>query len=291
MAWSSSEGATPTLKHVGAGTTPIVSTAADATKSYLIYRDVWSSLAAASQCGEVFERDGLWIATAGGKWAVMNTVFLSRAVESEADLRDRISFAKSYFDANKRLWLFVSFNSWLCPSIEPEQLFWEHRVAHMHGCFGMQATRLLEPRRLPPELAYRLVDNDAERLAFSDINADSYGFPEEWRSDVAAWISQWPPSKARLYVGYFGDSPVTSAMVYLTGKVAYLGFLATRRGFEGKGYAEAISRYALARAKEHWDFRESILHSTPAGLSLYRRMGYSRVASFGIYLGGYYYQE
>jgi GNAT superfamily N-acetyltransferase len=220
----------------------------------------------------------------------MNTVFLSRPVATEADLRNRISFAKDYFEAEKRLWLFILFNEWLHPSIRPEHLFWDHRVAYVQGCFGMQATRLLEPARPAPELAYRLVRNDAERLEFSDINADSYGLLEEWRTDIAAWICQWPKSRIRLYIAYSGDIAVSSAMVHLIGDAAFLGFLATRQGHQGKGYAEAIVRYALARAQDDWYFSKTILHSTPASVSLYRRLGLSEVASFGIYVGGCEYE-
>ncbi len=270
---------------LGAGTACSASTA-DATESHSVYRDVWSVLAASSECGKVFEQNGLLIATAGGKWSVMNTVFLSRPVATEADLRDRISFAKDYFEAKKRLWLFILFNDWLDPSIRPEQLLWEHRVAYVQGCFGMQATRILEPARPAPELVYRLVENDAERLEFSRINADSYGLSEEWGKDMAAWISQWPESTIRLYIAYSGEKAVSSAMVHLRGDAAFLGFLATRQGHQGKGYGEAIARYALARAEDDWHFSKTILHSAPGSLSFYRRLGYSEVASFGTYLGG-----
>lgn len=285
MTWSHSEGPGSVLDGLDSGAVHSVTTA-NALDSHSIYRDVWSSLAASSRDGEVFEQNGLLIATAGSKWSVMNTVFLLRPVETEADLRDRISFAKDYFEAKKRSWLFILFNEWVDASIRPEQLFWDHRVAYMHGCFGMQATRLLEPARPAPELVYRLVENDAEKLEFSDINADSYGLSEEWRSDIAAWMSQWPESRIRLYIAYSGDKAVSSAMVHLKGDAAFLGFLATRQAHQGRGYGEAIARYALARAQDDWHFSKTMLHSNPAGLSLYRRLGYSEVASFGIYLGG-----
>ena len=285
MTWSPSEAAGSVLDASGAGTAPSVSTA-DAAQSHSAYRDVWSLLAASSDCGEVLEQNGLVIASAGGKWSVMNIVFLSRPVANEADLFDRISFAKEYFAAKKRLWLFILFNDWLDPSIRPEQVLWDHRVAYVQGCFGMQATRILEPARPAPELVYRLVENDAERLEFWGVNADSYGFSEEWRNDMAAWMSQWPKSRIRLYLAYLGDKAVSSAMLHLIGDAAFLGFLATRQQHQGKGYAEAIARHALARGADDWHFSKSILHCAPSSLSLYRRLGYSEVASFGTYLGG-----
>ena len=86
-----------------------------------------------------------------------------------------------------------------------------------------------KPRISVPELDFRLVENEADRLQFCDINADSYGFSSEWRDDVARWTSQWPSETVRLYLAYNGNEAVSSAMVYLTGDVTYLGFVATRQ--------------------------------------------------------------
>jgi ribosomal protein S18 acetylase RimI-like enzyme len=222
------------------------------------------------------------IVSAGGKWPVKNTAFLTRPVITEADLQDRILLAREYYGPNKTLWLFIAFSDWLDPSIRAEQLFWEHGICHMQNCVGMQTTRLLEPTTLVPELDFRLVESDADRLEFCDINAESYGFSSEWRDDIARWASQWPREKIRLYVAYYGDEAVSSAMVYLMGDVAYLGFLATRQGHQRKGYAEAIARYAIAAANEDRPCSKSILHSTLAGLPLYGSLGYSEVTSFGV---------
>jgi len=258
----------------------------DTTATHSVYQEVWSSLVGSSSCGEVFNRNGVLITSAGGKWPVMNTAFLSTPVATEADLQDRILVAKRYFGHKKTLWLFISFNQWLDSSVHPEQLFWSNGLSHMQTCVGMQTKHLIEPTTPAPELVFRLVENAAERLEFADINADSYGFSSEWRSDIANWSSQWPTQNVRLYVAYCGNKAVSSAMVHLIGDVAYLGFVATRQGHQRKGYAEAIARHALAITNEHWNFSKSILHSTPAALSLYRSLGYSDVTDFGIYLGG-----
>ena len=221
----------------------------------------------------------------GGKWPVMNTAFLTSPVLTEADLRDRILLAKEYYEPKRALWLFIAFNEWLDPSIHAEQLLWDYGVCHMQHCVGMQTERLPKPRISVPELDFRLVENEADRLQFCDINADSYGFSSEWRDDVARWTSQWPSETVRLYLAYNGNEAVSSAMVYLTGDVTYLGFVATRQRHQKKGYGEAIARYAIAAANDR-PFRKSILHSTPAGLPLYDGLGYSEVTTFGIYLGG-----
>ena len=216
----------------------------------------------------------------------MNTAFLSTPVATEADLQDRISVAKEYFGQKKTLWLFVAFDEWLDSLIQPERLFRQNGLCHMQSCVGMQTKNLVVRTSPVPELLFRPVTNDVERLAFSSINSDSYAFSAAWRSDIARWSSQWPALKVRSYVGYSRNEAVTSAMVHLTGDVGFLGFVATKQGHQRNGFAEAIVRHALAAAESEWHVSKSILHSTPAGLPLYRSLGYSEVTSFSIYLGG-----
>lgn len=269
----------PIVHNLGTGPT------ADATEVHSVYQEVWSSLVGSSCGGEVLDRNGVLITSGGGKWPVMNTAFLSTPVATEADLQDRILVAKRYFEQKRKLWVFIVFNEWLESSIHAIPLFSNYGLCHIQSCMGMQANRLIEPTASAPELAFRLVENDAERLEFSDINADSYGFSSEWRNDIATWTSQWPSQNVRLYLAYCDGRAVSSAMVHIVGDVAYLGFVATRRGHRRKGYAGAIARYALTTTSEGLQFSKSVLHSTPMALSLYRSLGYSDVTNFEIYLG------
>lgn len=256
----------------------------EATESHSAYSEIWSSLAASSPNGEVLRRDGVLMISAGGKWPVMNTAFLTSPVTTQADLRERILLAKRYYESKKIQWLFITFDEWLDPSIQAEQLFWDHGIYHMQDCIGMQKTGLLEPIPSHPELDCRLVENDADRLEFCEINADSYKFSSEWRDDMARWTSQWPKETVRLYIAHRDEEAVSSAMVCRMRDVAYLGFVATRQGHQRKGYAKAIAQYAIAAANDERPCRKSILHSTPSGLPLYRSLSYSEVTTFGIYL-------
>jgi ribosomal protein S18 acetylase RimI-like enzyme len=271
----------PVLYKLGAGPT------ANATAVHRLYQEVWSSLVGSTPGGEIFDRDGVLIISAGGKWPVMNTAFLSTPVATEADLQNRISVAKQYFAQKRSFWLFILFNEWLDSSIQPEQLFWSGGLLHMESCIGMQTNNSIRPTTPCPELSFRLVETARERSEFSEVNADGYGFSSDWASDIATWICQWPSDQVRLYTAYSGDEPVSTAMVHLIKDVAYLGFVATRRRHQRKGYAEAVARYALTTTNEHQHFARSVLHSTPAALSLYRNLGYSEVTTFGIYLGSF----
>lgn len=92
---------------------------------------VWPALAASTAGGEVFHQDGVLISSAGGKWPVMNTAFLSTSVATEAELQHRISIARRYFGEKKRSWLFIVCNEWLDSCIHPQQVFWSSGLSHM----------------------------------------------------------------------------------------------------------------------------------------------------------------
>ena len=65
---------------------------------------------------------------------------------------------------------------------------------------------------------------------------------------------------------------------------AYVAMVATLRAHRKLGCAEAIMRHALAEARRDWGLERTVLHATPAGLPVYRRMGYHGVTRFLFYL-------
>jgi ribosomal protein S18 acetylase RimI-like enzyme len=50
------------------------------------------------------------------------------------------------------------------------------------------------------------------------------------------------------------------------------------------GYGEALLRAAVAAEQQRTGIRRVVLQSTDAGYSLYRRLGFSEVAKFSVYL-------
>src|SRR5437764_632457 len=142
----------PILYKLGAGPT------ANATAVHRLYQEVWSSLVASTHGAEIFDRDGVLITSAGGKWPVMNTAFLSTPVATEADLQNRISIARKYFAQKRSFWLFILFNNWLDYSIQSEHVFSTGGLLHMESCIGMQTNNSIKPKASPSELRFRLVE-------------------------------------------------------------------------------------------------------------------------------------
>jgi ribosomal protein S18 acetylase RimI-like enzyme len=93
-------------------------------------------------------------------------------------------------------------------------------------------------------------------------------------------------SPASTYIGYLENEAVSTAMTRPVDDVLFVGWVATKPSRQGQGCAEALMRHALEHHRRKAGQMKSVLHSTPAGLKLYERLGYRRVARFELYLGG-----
>jgi ribosomal protein S18 acetylase RimI-like enzyme len=59
--------------------------------------------------------------------------------------------------------------------------------------------------------------------------------------------------------------------------------VATMPDHQRRGYGEAVMRHAVAEAQREHGIERTILQSTPAGLSLYERMGYRTITRVSVY--------
>lgn len=138
---------------------------------------------------------------------------------------------------------------------------------------SMEADRLLEPRRPSSDLNIRRVvdDNDARDLAI--VNARAYGMPLElW--ECVSGMHFWPPD-CFAFVGYDGETPVSSAAALPVNGTVYIAFVATAPEQQGKGYAETVMRHAVAEGQRAIGVRRTTLHASMMGRPLYEAMGYA----------------
>jgi ribosomal protein S18 acetylase RimI-like enzyme len=59
--------------------------------------------------------------------------------------------------------------------------------------------------------------------------------------------------------------------------------VATLPAFQRRGFAEALMRRAIAGARAETGIETTVLQSTPAGMPLYRALGYRPVTRFQVY--------
>jgi GNAT superfamily N-acetyltransferase len=85
-------------------------------------------------------------------------------------------------------------------------------------------------------------------------------------------------------IGYAGAEPVATAITYVLEGILFVAFVATLPGHQRKGYAEAVMRRSLEAASRATGLSRTVLHATPAGQSVYERMGYHSTTPFTMYL-------
>jgi hypothetical protein len=72
-------------------------------------RESFRVIASSRSAGDVRELNGVSIASAGVAFQMFNSAFLSRPVESEAEMKQRIILPNSHFNASGREWAY-----WVC---------------------------------------------------------------------------------------------------------------------------------------------------------------------------------
>jgi GNAT superfamily N-acetyltransferase len=256
------------------------------------YRIVEENLRAAMSCfaaskpgGEALDAPGLRLIYTGIDVAVFNLVLLNEDVQTFTDLRRRLDRARDYFTRKQSPWSF-----WLCEDLlEPyvrslvPALVAEYGLEPSGHPPGMMTEKLAASSRKAPLLEYRPVEGAASRVDFCHVMSVAYEGPfatlmeaydsdSFWRSGFEGWI------------GYADGRAVTTACTVTTPGAVGLYAVATLHGHRRKGCGEAVMRVAVAQASQKYGVDRVVLQSTPAGMSLYRRMGFETVTDFAIYV-------
>ncbi|MFH9402621.1 GNAT family N-acetyltransferase [Streptomyces sp. NPDC017638] len=146
-------------------------------------------------------------------------------------------------------------------------------LEHAFPGTGMAGDFLPIPEPSHPELEFVRVTTDAHLLAFADINARAYGFPEEDGRDGLAGSAMWR-DQVHAYLGLREETPVTcAASVEADGRL-FVALVATDPAFERRGYGEAVTRKALYEGARATGLTRATLHATAAGAPVYPRIGF-----------------
>jgi ribosomal protein S18 acetylase RimI-like enzyme len=247
-------------------------------------RQSFRLLASSREPGEVRETAGVTIASAGVTFQMFNAAFLSSPVAGERDLYNRIATAKVHFAARGLSWSYWVCEGWLDKAVRRRS----HDAFRKHGLYlatelpGMLAERLKSPIRELPWLEMRLVADDVTWCAFCEIGALCFNVPLAWFREVFEDPRVWQSGFVG-YVGYARGEAVATAATVIAGGAVGLYNVATLPGHRNLGYGESIMRQALDRARERYGIERTVLQSTPQGLRLYERMGYSAITNVAVY--------
>jgi len=247
-------------------------------------RQSFRVLASSRTPGEVRETAGVTIASAGVAFQMFNAAFLSSPVVGERDLDSRIATAKVNFEARGLSWSYWVCEGWLDKAARRRapEAFRKRGLYLATELPGMIAERLKSPIRELPPLDVHPVGDDATWRAFCAIGARCFNVPLAWFEEVFEDPRIWKNGFTG-YVGYADGQPVSTAATVIAAGAVGVYNVATVPDRQGRGFGEAIMRHALGRARDQFGIERTILQSTPQGLRLYQRMGYSSVTSVTVY--------
>jgi len=249
--------------------------------------EAMSSYAAATPAGDVVSMDDLRLVSSGVDYPVFNAVLLAKPFQgSSEEWRELLWEAAAHYKARRLGW-----SLWLSEEMLPRASLPLARasaarvglrlIAEHHG---MVAPEIRPTERgLKEKLEFRPVSDAPARADFcsvilrvfsvpSDIARRIYGSAEFWAGQYKAWVA------------YIGSQPVATMATCTTAEAVGVYSVGTLARYRGRGIGEAITRHGLQHASNAAGISRSILQSTPAGIPLYRRMGYQGAGRFQVYI-------
>jgi ribosomal protein S18 acetylase RimI-like enzyme len=155
-------------------------------------------------------------------------------------------------------------------------------IAEMFRMPGMVAEELLPPKRALGEFVIREVAGAAMAQEIARLNVVSHGMELKDVAELTcAGLWGGPNHGFLLYVD--GKATAGGSASFVEG-ISYIGWMATLPEYRGRGYAEALLRHMDAFMRQQYGVKETVLHATEMGRSVYERMGFRAVDEFAAYL-------
>jgi ribosomal protein S18 acetylase RimI-like enzyme len=227
--------------------------------------------------------DMLWYAT-GIASPMLNGVFRTQLAPRETDVR--IEATLDYFRSRKlpMVW-------WISPSTRPADLE-QHLEAHgftlsadMLG-MAIDLVALKEHLPSPSHLTIKPVEDVDTLREWAHPFAATFGFPDSTVStfcDLFASLSLDQRLPLHHYVGWLKGDPVACSSMFLGAGVAGIYNVATIPDKRGQGIGAALTWEPLCYARKA-GYRIGVLHSSPMGFNVYRRIGFKEYCKIRTYV-------
>jgi len=244
-------------------------------------RESFRIIAASRSAGELRELEGVSIAAAGATFPMFNTAFLSSPVATERELKQRILVSIDHFGERGQEWAYWVCEDWMESPVRrrSRRVFENHGLRLATELPGMIAGSIAPPLRLLPPIEVRRVSAESGRDAFCDVGSVCFHVPITWFREVFDGRDVW--DRFISFVGYVNGEPVSTTSVVAGGGVLGVYNVGTLPEFQRRGYGEAVMRHALQEVGSGTE--RIILQSTPAGLRLYKRMGFREAGRVSVY--------
>jgi len=180
-----------------------------------------------------------------------------------------------YFDSRK-----LPFNWQVDPDDKPDNLSSKLEEAGLKRSetpgMVVKLEDLVEPS-MPDDFRWKKVESQDELSKWGYLMSKAYGMPEfGWDFLAGSIVDLGVVDDFPCYTGYYKDKPVaTSAILYSEG-VAGLYCVSTLPEMRGKRIGSIISYVPFLDAIER-GYKIGILHSSPMGYNVYRRLGFEEI--------------
>jgi GNAT superfamily N-acetyltransferase len=259
-----------------------------ALESRRIYSGVWSDFIRGSKGGEVFSIEGVTVAANRSSWPGLNLAFFDwNEVSLDNETEWKVRAINDYFRSIQRSWLLVMplDTAQQTGQAAQLQLLGDMGLFPVQELVGMWTDSLLPAARAVPDLTFCPVADANTEQVFAGLNAGANQIPEEWTFDAIVGNRLWGNQMSGM-IGYRGSNAVTGSMICRWQGIDLVGWVATLPDHQHCGYAEAVLRRTVSEAHARQPRARLHLHSTAAGLSLYRRLGFTECARFQLFLAG-----
>ena len=252
-------------------------------------RNAANLAAALSFYGRVTLEPGLRLITSWVEHPVFNIALLDGPApdppgQEATELDRRIERAEAHYRARNRSWSF-----WVCEHlVGPRTMRRIARIFDAHGMAsigeppGMEADELPPPARPLPPLEILPATEARVREDFAGIAHQCFFIPPHLAREVYLDPARWG-APVQILVGYAGGRAVTAAAFIEAAGALGIYSVGTIPGYRGRGYAEAIMRHGVDEFRRQGVRGPLVLQSTPAGMDLYRRLGFRRVTRYFVF--------
>jgi hypothetical protein len=207
------------------------------------------------------------------KISMFNRVINTRLTHQNVD--EKVKETISYFK-EKDLPFTWQVNPWDTPPNLPLILKENGLKQGLTPGMVLKLTELKPPKK--PERFHAVeVETPEMREEYAWLLARGYGIPEFAHPifvDMFNYIEL--TDDYCHYIGYLGGEPVSTTSILYSDGVAGIYNVATLPSARGKGMGSMITAVPLVKAIER-GYKISILHSSPMGYNIYKRLGYEEI--------------
>jgi GNAT superfamily N-acetyltransferase len=169
---------------------------------------------------------------------------------------------------------------WTGPSSEPSDLgrhLEAHGFLHAETVPGMAVdlNMLNEAADQPPGLRVEEVTDEAALRIWSKSCVEGFEMPDFSQEFTEACLASGfgPDTPMRLFQTWMDDEAVATALVFFGAGVAGIYNVATVPNARGRGAGTAVTLAPMVEARAE-GYRVAILHASPMGYPVYRKLGF-----------------